>query len=104
MSDATRQRSDRFHLLCLPELAFQLATLGKVSDRCGCPQPILGFQQAQADLHREFLAILAQSVQIESLAHRARFRLLEDSSAMSGMARPHSFRYQKVDRFSQQLV
>src|SRR5260221_14474592 len=103
MSDATRQRSDRFHLLRLPELAFQLAALGKVADRRGRPQPILGFQQAQADLYREFRAILVQSVQIESLAHSARFRLLEESSAMPGMPLPQSFRHQKFDRFSQQL-
>ncbi len=85
------------------ERALDLLALRDVADRAGDKDAFLGFERAQADLDREFLAILAPAVELEAHAHRPHARVGEETVAMSWVQASIALGQQQLDGLLEKL-
>src|SRR5271165_1165730 len=77
-----------------------LLALGNVTDGTHHQRTVLGFQRAQADLYREFTAVLAQAVKFQSGPHGSGTRLGKKIRAVTHMSDTKTFRQQYLDELS----
>ena len=81
----------------------RLFALGDVADGARYEHALFGLQRAQTDLHRKLEAVLAQSIQLQPGAHRAKPGLGEVLRAVSGMLAAKPQRQQHFHRPLEQL-
>src|SRR5205823_8413596 len=80
-----------------------MLALGRVANRARNKKAFLGFERAQAYLHRKFRSVLAQSEQIQPRAYRPRLWVYEKSLPMEGTSVAKSFRHQHINAFPNQI-
>ena len=66
--------------------------------------PVLGLQRAEADLHGELAAVLAQAVELATRAHRPHPRRGEEAAAVSPACAAEPLGHQDLDLPPQQLL
>jgi len=64
---------------------------------------VAGRNRVEADLDREFAAVLAPRVELAAVGHVAHARVGEEAAHQRGVVRPRSLRHQHVDRLPEQL-
>src|SRR5579863_3974971 len=86
------------------ECLFDLLALGDITNRTGDQRAFRSFQRAETDLDWEFRAVLAPAKELESRAHRAHFRILEEPFTVTWMSSLESFRKQHFYFMIQQFL
>jgi hypothetical protein len=85
-----------------PEQGLRPLPIADVANGAHREHAVLGFQGAQADLHRKLAAILSEAEEREARPHRAGSRVGEIPGA--GVTTPESLRYQDFKRLPKQLI
>ena len=89
-------------VLLLPHL-FEPSAVRDVADRAGDQHAVLGFQRAQADLHRNLRAVLAESMELQPGTHRPYARIREEPGPVATVRRPVPLGHEDLYRIAQQV-
>jgi hypothetical protein len=81
-----------------------LLPLGDVHDGAEDQEALLGLDRVEADLDREFAAVLAPAAQVASHPYGPRLRVGEEAGPVLGVLGPEAFRDQHLHQLPQQLV
>jgi hypothetical protein len=80
-----------------------LLALGNVEDGRQHHRPLVGLDRIEADLDREFAAVLAQTEEVAAGVHRSRARIAEKCAAPRRIAVAEPLRRQHFDGLAEQL-